>query len=203
MCSFDLQKRIDEFKARVDLFYRDSLSKELLKKFEEHFKNVLLSETKPEDELLARAARIQFVGFLVEQTDNKASTGKTYRLLLSKEDRAFARASMFKLSGCYEWNNILTYGKCVPDNVEITKINKNDLIELQQIIVYSRGKETTLGYNMPTLSIEQIMAQIPDDIVSKVAAFSLQLEDKYPLDNYNQVMGMYGFRVVLYRSLVD
>lgn len=141
MCSFDLQKRIDEFKARVDLFYRDSLSKELLKKFEEHFKNVLLSETKPEDELLARAARIQFVGFLVEHTDNKASTGKTYRLLLSKEDRAFTRASMFKLSGCYEWNNILTYGKCVPDNVEITKINKNDFCDFNKSLFLAAEKK--------------------------------------------------------------
>lgn len=203
MCSVNLQKRIEDFKARINLLYRDSLNKDLLDKYEKHFKNVLLSEIRPKDELLAMASQIQFVGFLVKLVDTKAVSGKSYRLLLSKDDKAFHRASFAKISGYYEWSNILAYGKNVPDNVEITEISKDDFSELRQIIVYSRGKETTLGYNMPTLSVEQIMAQIPDDIAPKVAAFGLQLEDKYPFDNYNQVMGMYGFRVILYTREVD
>ena len=203
MCKVNLQKRIEEFKTRINLLYRDSLNKDLMDKYEKHFKKVLYSEIRPKDELLAMAAKIKFVGFLVKQKDDKSATGRSYRLLLSKNSSSLRRASFAVLSGYYEWNNILAYGKRVPDNIEVMPSSESSFSPLDEIIVYSRGKETGLGYNTPTLSVEQIMAQIPYGIASKVVAFSLQLEDKYPLDNYNQVMGMYGFKVILYTQKVD
>lgn len=84
------------------------------------------------------------------------------------------------------------------DNLLKVDVNKaqptKKLHRFEEIYVY---RPADSNWN-PYLTKEDVVAQIPDDMLPKVKAFALQLHDNFFVSGYNLLLNSYEYRVELY-----
>lgn len=185
--------KMDSFKKRLREFYGNLCDAEMLEKYEGMYEFVLDSEKKTDEELLPLVKQIDMAGYTV-----RSSKPGEARLILNQDDRAFSRAHFSLLGGIDLSEDIISFGVAIPQKVTSSWINPKYVWEVAKIDVYSRGILTDSGFHAPNLTKRQVLAQIPAEFHGKVHVFALDLKEKLPFDNYNLLMGMYSFRVVLY-----
>lgn len=199
MDKVQLQSCVEKFKNRLHTLYRNSLSQELEDKFVKIYRDVLMLESRSQAEILPLFKRVPLIAHVFKSSYPKGTT----RFVFNKDERAFAKAIRCELANIRIDEDILPFGKRVPKHIELLEDVPDTLYKLTEISVYSAGRPTDSGFNVPTLTIQDILPQVPEEYVSKLVAFEVLNEKSNYLDNFNVVMNMYCFNVVLYGNIID
>lgn len=199
MDKVQLESCVENFKNRLHTLYRNSLSQELEDKFVKIYRDVLMLESRSQAEILPLFKRVPLIAHVFKSSYPKGTT----RFVFNKDERAFAKAIRCELANIRIDEDILPFGKRVPKHIELLEDVPDTLYKLTEISVYSAGRPTDSGFNVPTLTIQDILPQVPEEYVSKLVAFEVLNEKSNYLDNFNVVLNMYCFNVVLYSNIID
>lgn len=199
MDKVQLQSCVENFKNRLHTLYRSSLSKELEDKYVKIYHDVLTAQSRTQAELFQLFKRVPLIGHVFKSSYPNGTT----RFVFNKDERAFAKTTLCELANIQLDEDILPFGKRVPKHIELLEDVPDTLYKLTEISVYSTGRPTDNGFNAPTLTIQDILSQVPKKHVSKLIAFEVLNEESSYLDKFNVVMNMYCFNVVLYGNITD
>lgn len=195
-------KEMKKFEDRLNALFARWCDEEILEKYKKLYEGVLVAESKDVNALLP-LSKVKLVGYVVPTSVSAVQQENGARLVLSKHDRVFQKeaasekARFCEFAGLGLNEDILLLGKEVSQS-RVSNIDPKAIREIGTINVYSRGVPTDEGYAMPALPLREVLTQIPAELVDKVSAFALELEERLPFENYNELMGMYSFKVVLY-----
>lgn len=188
MDSVNLQTAVENFKKRLACLYK-LLDSELEKKYIDIFKNVYKAYNMPDEDIALRSAKISCLGFVFGHD--------SARLVVNATDRVYNKSRLCKLVPENDDFNLLSIIRRIPKEVLVTDVDLSSVHKLAVVPVYSRGLYDG-GISRPSLSCREILSQIPEDILPKVSAFAILDDSPDYFENYNVLLGLYSFKVVLY-----
>ncbi len=189
----NLQIAVANFKKRLACLYK-LLDPELEKKYIDIFKNVYKAYNMPDEDIALRSAKISCLGFVFGHD--------SARLVVNATDRVYNKSRLCKLVPENDDFNLLSIIRRIPKEVPVTDVDLSSVHKLAVVSVYSRGLYDG-GISRPSLSCREILSQIPEDILPKVSAFAILDDSPDYFENYNVLLGLYSFKVVLYGGDVE
>lgn len=199
MDSVNLQTAVENFKKRLNYLYKNSLSPELEKKYLGIYENVCKAYAKDDKDFSLLAARVRSLGFVAPVTTYGSTGGVGARLVISKADRLYKKASLCSVVPENDNVNLLSFTKEIPEEALVANVLSENMYEVAEISVYSTGAyDKKWNINRPSLSIREILSQVPENLINEVTAFAVLDDSQDCLDNFNVVLGMFTFKVILY-----
>ena len=199
MDKVQLQSCVETFKKRLQVLYRDSLSKDLEEKYVKIYQNVLEAQSRAPEELQPLFKRTHLIGHVFKPTYSKGDT----RFVFNKDEPVFGKTTCCEPLDVRLEENILPFGKRIPEYIQMLDSAFDHLYKLAEITVYSAGKPFKNDINAPSLTIRDILSQVPAEYASRLICFEVLNEESSYLDKFNVVMNMYCFNVVLYGVITD
>lgn len=190
MDSVNLQTAVENFKKRLACLYK-LVDPELEKKYIDIFKNVYKAYNLPDEDIALRSAKISCLGFVFGHGSS--------RLVVNATDRVYNKSRLCKLVPENDDFNLLSIIRRIPKEVPVTDVDLGSVHKLAVVSVYSRGLyDEKWGISRPSLSCREILSQIPENLMSEVSAFAILDDSPDCFENYNVLLGLYSFKIVLY-----
>lgn len=192
-------KKLEAFKKRFALI-NGCLEDNLAKKYIALYTSLLrASEMRLVDLVQNRASKIRFVGY----TKADIKGGNLRIRVMVKENDYLRRKSSSPQLECFPELDICSNLLDLTLPHSVAKVKTVGLLEgtlkpLECITVYADAINTKSAFCVPSISIVDVLSQIPEEKLDKVSAFAMWLERDFPTSSFNVLLNKFTFKVMLY-----